>query len=407
MKLREHIAKLNKSIYTGERLKQNLVAQTVCGCIAGGIGTAMTVMNIIQHKGFVTVTTLLFALAGFFFIYSAKVLKKREPAVIISTVISIVMFTYYAISGTNEGFAILWTLIMPLLICYFMSVKYGILVSVYVEILIIVLFYTPLRSHFSELYTSTFMNRYPVLYMCMLMLMAVSMTQYHESVLVQLEYTERLSAEVKKQTRVATERADKLQRLSDEMVVTLAQTIDAKDRYTNGHSLRVAEYAALLAETLGWDEARIGDLKRDALLHDIGKIGVPDMVLNKPGRLTEDEFNIIKSHTVTGHGILAEMEDMTEAADVAMHHHERYDGSGYPSGKAGAAIPDNARIVAIADAFDAMYSNRIYRKALPVEDIITEMEKQRGRQFDPDYLDVFLTLIKNGKALEIGKSERV
>jgi putative nucleotidyltransferase with HDIG domain len=190
------------------------------------------------------------------------------------------------------------------------------------------------------------------------------------------------------------------------MVLTLARAIDAKDKYTRGHSLRVSEYAAALADALDWENARKNALMREALLHDIGKIGVPDTVLNKPGRLNVEEYSVIKSHTTVGSNILNEIEDMTETADVALYHHERYDGSGYPTGRSGKNIPENARIISIADAFDAMYSDRVYRKALPVPDIIADMESQRGRQFDPELLDVFLGLVKNGSVLENGRHYR-
>ena len=396
MKLRQHLAQLNKSIYVGERFEKNLRGQAVFGALGLGIGSIMTLMNILQHKGFITYTTLMFALSGAFIIYCARVLRKREPVIVISTLMSMVFFSYYAISGANEGFAILWTTLMPLVVCYFMSVKYGILLSVYFELLIIVLFYTPLRAHFTGLYTDTFMNRFPVLYLTLLLSTAISMSQYHESVLVEIEYTERLNEEVRRQTHVANERADKLGRLSEQMVQTLARTIDAKDKYTNGHSFRVSEYAVALAERLGWPQERVDELRRQALLHDIGKIGIPDAVLNKPGRLTAEEFEVIKSHTDIGAEILSGLEDMTEVARTARSHHERIDGKGYPEGLAGNSIPENARIVAIADAFDAMHSDRIYRKALPMEKIVAEMEGQRGRQFDPDYLDAFLGLIREG-----------
>ena len=181
-------------------------------------------------------------------------------------------------------------------------------------------------------------------------------------------------------------------KLSLKMLETLARTIDAKDKYTNGHSSRVAIYATILAENLGWSEKQIEMLKYEALLHDIGKIGVPDSVLNKPDRLTATEFNIIKSHTLVGSDILKNMIAVPTAASVAKYHHERYDGNGYPSGLKGTDIPLDARIVCIADAYDAMSSDRIYRKALSEEIIRKELIRGRGTQFDPDLLDVFLKL---------------
>ena len=400
---KKHYLLLNQSIYEGEKYEKNLRAIGWFGIIGAAFGTVMSAMNILQHKGFVTYTTICVAVIGLIIFLLARVFRKRKAAVICAILLSAFVFSYYAISGANEGFAILWTLLVPMAICYFMGVKLGIILSVYFELLLIVLFYTPLRANFTEYYTQTFMNRFPMIYLCILMLTTVSMTQYHESVLVETDYTNRLNAEVEKQTkvaveqsRVATERADQLQKLSEEMVETLAKTIDAKDRYTNGHSFRVSDYSVKLARRLGWKDDEIRDLQREALLHDIGKIGVPDAVLNKPGRLTDEEFGVIKQHTTTGRIILEGIDGMKSVADAAAYHHERYDGSGYPEGLKGKAIPAHARIISIADAFDAMRSDRVYRKGMESGAIRKELVNGSGKQFDPDFLAEFVSLFDEG-----------
>lgn len=186
-------------------------------------------------------------------------------------------------------------------------------------------------------------------------------------------------------------------RMSLKMLETLARAIDAKDSYTNGHSTRVAVYSSLIAEQLGWDKKHIEELKYEAILHDIGKIGVPDSILNKNGRLTPNEFDIIKSHTLVGADILKDMASVDGAREVALYHHERYDGKGYPHSISGTDIPLHARIVCIADAYDAMSSDRIYRKALSREVIRDELVKGRGTQFDPELLDIFLNLFDSKK----------
>ena len=194
------------------------------------------------------------------------------------------------------------------------------------------------------------------------------------------------------QAEKANASAEKMM-LSMKMLETLAGTLDAKDKYTNGHSMRVAFYATRLAEKLGWDRERISILRYESLLHDIGKIGVPDAILNKPSRLSEMEFGLIKSHTIVGSDILKNMIAVPGASAVARYHHERYDGTGYPNGLSGTDIPLNARLVGIADAYDAMSSDRIYRKALAPEVIRKELVQGRGTQFDPDLLDKFLELV--------------
>ena len=185
--------------------------------------------------------------------------------------------------------------------------------------------------------------------------------------------------------------------LSMKMLETLAGTLDAKDKYTNGHSMRVAFYSTRLAETLGWDKEQISMLRYEALLHDIGKIGVPDAILNKPAKLSEMEFGLIKSHTIVGSDILKNMIAVPGACEVARYHHERYDGKGYPSGLSGTDIPLNARIVCIADAYDAMSSDRIYRKALSREKIRQELMDGSGTQFDPELLNRFVEIMDADK----------
>jgi len=203
--------------------------------------------------------------------------------------------------------------------------------------------------------------------------------------------------------------SERIQKMTLHTIRTLANAIDAKDPYTRGHSTRVSQYAVMIAEALGWKKARINDLRYAALLHDIGKIGVPDSILNKPTRLTDVEFDIIKSHTTTGGEILGERTVIESARDVALSHHERYDGRGYPRGLSGKEITEEARIVGIADAFDAMNSNRIYRKACDRDYILSQLKEGRGKQFDPDYADVLIDLWDRGlldESLKIGAESK-
>ena len=204
------------------------------------------------------------------------------------------------------------------------------------------------------------------------------------------ELTKNLERKVEQKTR-------QVEQLSFEIIATIASMIEAKDSYTKGHSIRVAEYSAALATALGWKEETVKNLRYIALLHDIGKVGIPDRVLNKPGKLTETEFNIIKSHTTIGGDILKDIETISYVDSGAKFHHERFDGKGYPSGLAGYNIPTVARIISIADAYDAMNSKRVYRDALPENIIREELINGRGTQFDPEFLDVFLRLFDEGK----------
>ena len=198
----------------------------------------------------------------------------------------------------------------------------------------------------------------------------------------------------------------KVEEMNLQVITALASAIDAKDPYTRGHSTRVSRYSVLIAEALGWDRLRIEDLRFAALLHDIGKIGVPDSILNKPGRLTDVEFSIIKSHTTMGGEILRGRTVVACAEDVAMSHHERVDGKGYPRGLRGEEMTDEARIVSIADAFDAMSSSRVYRKACSRDYILGQLTEGRGKQFDPEYVDVLIRLWNEGRLDETLKHFR-
>lgn len=184
--------------------------------------------------------------------------------------------------------------------------------------------------------------------------------------------------------------------LTDQTVRIVARTIDAKDAYTNGHSYRVAEYAAEIGRRYGLSEEQLEQLYYSALLHDIGKIGIPDRILNKKGKLSEEEYAAIKNHPVIGGRILEDFTLVPWISDGAKYHHERYDGTGYNEGLKGEEIPLYARIISVADAFDGMNSTRVYRVGMTTEVICGELEKGKGTQFDPVFADIMLEMIGEG-----------
>ena len=177
------------------------------------------------------------------------------------------------------------------------------------------------------------------------------------------------------------------------VVRSLADAIDAKDSYTNGHSGRVAEYSREIARRYGYDEQEQSDIYMMGLLHDVGKIGIRDEVINKPGRLTDEEYEEIKSHPVVGYRILSNIKEMPSLATGARWHHERYDGKGYPDGLAGEKIPEAARIIAVADAYDAMTSYRSYRGVIPQDKVKQEILKCSGTQFDPKFANIMVSMM--------------
>lgn len=202
------------------------------------------------------------------------------------------------------------------------------------------------------------------------------------------QYTDRTTTHVEELRRMNS-------RLTDSYEATLqalSRALDTRDEETEEHSQRVRRYTQIIAQRLGVAPDELEDIARGALLHDIGKIGVPDAILLKPGKLTPEEVMLMRKHPEIGYSMIAHIPFLTKAAHVVLHHHEAYDGSGYPSGLAGANIPLGARIFALADTFDAMTSDRPYRKGLPPSTAIAEIERCRGTQFDPHIVDVFLSI---------------
>ena len=202
-----------------------------------------------------------------------------------------------------------------------------------------------------------------------------------------------LEYEVKIQTQKAEERRNQVEKLSEEVMRTLANTIDATDPYTNGHSLRVAKYSKEIAKRAGMSKAEQKEVYQMALLHDIGKIGVPDEIINKDTRLTDEEYAAIRKHPAIGSDILKTIEEIPDIMIGARWHHERYDGRGYPDGLAGTEIPEIARIIGVADAYDAMTSKRSYRNILSQDVVRGEILRGKGTQFDPFYADIMLEMI--------------
>ncbi|MBI3008474.1 MAG: HD-GYP domain-containing protein [Candidatus Omnitrophica bacterium] len=206
----------------------------------------------------------------------------------------------------------------------------------------------------------------------------------------------RLKGRLREQSRQMKRLCNNLQKTYLNTITALASAIDAKDGYTNGHSDRLSRYAVIIATALRLGESRVKAIEYAAKLHDIGKIATPDYILNKPGKLTEDEWREMKAHALRGAAIIEPLEFLKGVVPVVRHHHERFDGKGYPSGLRGKRIMLEARILAVADAFEAMTTNRPYQKARGIEKAKEELEKNKNSQFDPKVVDVFLRVLGNG-----------
>lgn len=210
-----------------------------------------------------------------------------------------------------------------------------------------------------------------------------------------------LEREVEKQTKKAEERRRQVERLSSQIINALAETIDAKDSYTNGHSKRVAQYSVEIAKRIGKSVEEQERIFYMAILHDIGKIGIPDAIITKNSSLSDKEYSVTRLHPTIGAEILATISEIPDLGIGAKWHHERYDGTGYPDGLRGKEIPEEARMIAVADAYDAMASRRSYRDVLPQQEVQEEIIKGKGTQFDPVFAEVMLAMIEEDKSYEM------
>ena len=201
--------------------------------------------------------------------------------------------------------------------------------------------------------------------------------------------------QIKKINEELSETYNRLEQAYLESIQTVRYTVEARDTYTRGHSDRVSEISVLIGEQLGLTEEDIKRLRIGGLFHDVGKIGIPDSILQKNAKLTDEEYSEIKNHPTIGAHILSTATIFQDIIPIVKHHHERYDGKGYPSQLKGENIPYLARIAAVADAFDAMTSRRVYRDSLDLDFVISEIEKNKGTQFDPKIADAFLDILKN------------
>ncbi len=201
--------------------------------------------------------------------------------------------------------------------------------------------------------------------------------------------------EIKRINEKLEDSKEQLEQAYLDMVQTLRYTVEAKDSYTRGHSDRVSEYSVLIGEKLGLPAEQIKTLRIGGLFHDIGKIGIPDSILLKPAKLTDEEYSQIKNHPSIGAHILGSAAIFQDIIPIVKHHHERYDGNGYPSKLKGEEIPYLARIAAVADTFDAMTSRRSYRGPIEVEHVKEEIKRCEGTQFDPQIAEVFIEILNN------------
>lgn len=378
------------NIYDGKRMEENL----------NGIQTALLLLSVfsfimslryilLRDLSMLVSAIVLCLLFGGTYIAGQKTGKRALPLCVCMLGVMVV-FTYYIFSGGNDGFSALWSLLAPMFIMAAVGVKAGFVVGMYFQILLAVLFWTPLNSVVEMHYSRTFLSHFPILYLCTLIISLAIMLSHKKQQIALDQYQEKLEKAVQ-------EEHDKVSEITFQAIASITSIVDAKDSYTDDHSIRVASYSCLIADELGWGPKEIENLYHAALLHDIGKVGIQDSILKKSDSLSENEYEIMKTHTSIGAFILKELSFLDRADEGALYHHERFDGTGYPFGLRGEAIPINARVICVADSFDAMNTNRAYREKCTDDYIMDEIRKGRGKQFDPEIVDALLRCIEKQK----------
>ena len=340
----------------------------------------------------VTVMTLVVAVVSIFAImalgYSDKIYGICMAAVIAFLILAVPISFY----GPNRGFSMLWYFLVPIISIILLGMPFGIPVSAIFGLYVTVMFYTPLKQFLIYDYPKYYLFYYPLFYWSFCVIVVVMDIFYKRYQMNQEENEKELEKDV------AVALADR-KKLMIDAVTAISQMLDAKDGYTQQHSRRVAEYSLMIAKNINWkfSDKDYEIIYRSALLHDIGKIAVPDMVLNKPGKLTDEEYDIMKMHTVWGGEILKDLEFLPDADKGAIYHHERIDGKGYPYGIKADKLPMIVRIISAADSLDAMNSNRCYRKQCDKQYIIDEFKKGAGKQFDKDVAKTVIGMIEKGE----------
>ena len=306
------------------------------------------------------------------------------------TISTCTVFTYYLIIGGNEGTLPLWILLIPFSIITVTKIRYGITVCLIMQLIVVTLCLTPVKYFLQYDYSEYFLINFPSIYTFDMILTFVIAYQLQKSKIQEFNRIHEL------RTAVENERK-KNETLTMRVIMSMSHAEEAKDMYTQKHSIRVAEITLLLAKKLNIDKEVLNLIYTAGMIHDIGKIGIPDSILNKPGKLTKEEFDVIKTHPTIGINILADFPEFNQIKNAILYHHERYDGKGYPTGLKGEEIPIIARILSVADAFDAMNSTRVYRPNLNKEAIIEQFEICKGTQFDPVIAQLMIDLINSGE----------
>ena len=405
----------NKEFSTAEELKKKflsddkmtLLLAKVVSVTMFVLGIIMAITTHIEGNHAMVIVSLTYG--PLFLISFIVTLITNKPAffLVLGYILSFVMEFVFLLTGGQEGFGIFWMCIITLFTFFSNQKRVFFIVNSLYLLLVILGFWTPL-SQFCYQFSDTMRIRFPLLYIIEFIFASVikvrmSKVEHNRNILFTnlIELQNSLQQQVEERTKELKEEKNNSEKLLLELTQALATTIDAKDKYTSGHSRRVAEYSKMLAAALGKDEREQQEVYLFALLHDIGKIGIPDWIINKQDKLTEEEYAEIKKHPQIGYEILKSITIMPKLKSGVRWHHERIDGNGYPDGLTGDDIPEYAKIISVADAYDAMTSNRSYRDSLPQDVVRSEIEKHIGSQFDETIAKKMLEIIDEDKSFQL------
>ena len=363
------------------------------------LGMIMAVTTYIEGNKAMIIVSLTYGPLFLLSLIITIISKKPTFFLILGYTLSFLMEIVFLITGGQEGFGIFWMCIITLFTFFSSHKRMFFIVNSLYLLLIILGFWTPL-SKFCYQFSDTMRVRFPLLFIIEFIFTTIikirfSKIETNRNNLFKnlLDLQNSLQQQVEERTKELEKEKNNSEKLLIELTQALATTIDAKDTYTSGHSRRVAQYSKMLAAALGKDEKEQQDIYLIALLHDIGKIGIPDWIINKRDSLTEEEYAEVKKHPEIGYEILKNITILPNLGTGVRWHHERMDGKGYPDGLDGEKIPEYARIISVADAYDAMTSNRSYREALPQNVVRQEIVKGTGTQFAPEIAEKMIEII--------------
>ncbi|MBO4704571.1 MAG: HD domain-containing protein [Spirochaetaceae bacterium] len=363
------------------------------------LGVAMAITTMVEGNKAMVIVSFTYGPLFLLAFVVTTITKKTRFFFILGFILSFCMEFVFIITGGQEGFGIFWMCIITFFTFFTNRKRVFFTVNAFYLLFVILGFWSPL-SQFCYQFSDTMRVRFPILYMIEFIFASIvrirlSKVERNRSELFNelIELQDSLQQQVEERTKELNEEKNNSEKLLIEVTQALATTIDAKDKYTSGHSRRVAEYSKKIAELLGKDEKVQREIFFIALLHDIGKIGIPDEIINKRDNLTEEEFNQMKKHPEIGYEILKNITTMPNLEIGVRWHHERLDGKGYPDALSGDKIPEYARIISVADAYDAMTSNRSYRGYLPQAVARSELIKGSGTQFAPEIAEKMIQII--------------